>query len=198
MLEVLKRRGEATIPVLAGLLSLNVETVRYHVRGLEGSGYVERRGVRRVGPGRPELLYGLTSRAESLFPRAEGAVLGALAAHLKATGNESLLKAFFDDYIDARRAAAMERLEGLEGAARLAEAARILTELGFMATAESGRGRRPRLHLCHCPLRELVAETRIPCRAELGFIRDMLGEPLARQAYIPSGDATCSYRTRAS
>ena len=91
----------------------------------------------------------------------------------------------------------MARLEGLEGAARLEEVARILTELGFMASSEVGRGR-PRLHLCHCPLRELVAVSRIPCRAELGFIRDMLGEPLTRLAYIPSGDAACSYRTRAS
>ena len=67
VLEVLKRRGEATIPEMAEVLSLNVETVRYHLRGLESAGYVERRGRRSVGPGRPEVLYGLAVQSVALL-----------------------------------------------------------------------------------------------------------------------------------
>jgi predicted ArsR family transcriptional regulator len=195
VLEWLKRRGASSIPALAGGLGLNVETVRHHVRALESLGYVERQGTRASGPGRPELLFVLTSAAEQLFPRREGEMLGALAAHLQATGNESLLEEFFDSYISARRPSALARVAGLTGAARVEEVARILSELGFMATAETEAGL-GRLHLCHCPLRELVEVSRVPCRAELGFIRELLGEQLTRLAYIPSGDASCSYRAR--
>lgn len=195
ILDLLKRRGSAGVPELAAGVSLNVETVRHHVRALESLGYVERRGTRAAGPGRPEVVYGLTAAAETLFPRREGEVLRALAEHLKETGNESLLEEFFATYIGARRGDALARVEGLAGDARVEEVARILTELGFMAMAETGRDR-ARLHLCHCPLRELVEVSRVPCRAELGFIRELLGERLTRLAYIPSGDASCSYRTR--
>jgi predicted ArsR family transcriptional regulator len=195
ILERVKRVGSTTIPVLAEVVGLNIETVRHHLRALESLGYVERRGTRRTGPGRPEVVYGLTERSEQLFPRREGEVLRALAAHLKETGNEALLEEFFATFIGARRGEALARVEGLRGEARLREVARILTELGFMASAEPGSDR-ARLDLCHCPVRELVAVSTVPCRAEIGFIRELVGEQLTRLAYIPAGDASCSYRTR--
>jgi len=195
VLERLKRGGPSTIPVLAEALGLNVETIRHHLRALESLGYVERRGTRPAGPGRPEVIYGLTGMAEQLFPRLEGELLRALAAHLKETGNESLLKDFFEKWIETQRADALARVDGLTGAARVEEVARILSELGFMASAETGSGQ-PRIHLCHCPMRELVEVSRVPCQAELGFVRELLGAPLTRLAFIPAGDATCSYKAR--
>jgi predicted ArsR family transcriptional regulator len=50
------------------------------------------------------------------------------------------------------------------------------------------------LRLCHCPVRELVKVTMVPCRAEVGFVTELLGEKLTRVSYIPSGHAACSYR----
>lgn len=194
LVELLKRGGASTIVELASSMELNPETVRHHLRALESSRYVERRGTRSAGPGRPEQVWSLTAEAERLFPRREGEVLRELAEHLRETGNEAVLQRFFDAWIDARRPEALARVEGLEGQARVEEVARILTELGFMASAEAVRGS-TRLHLCHCPLKELVEVSRVPCRAELGFIRELLGEPLKRLAYIPSGDSSCSYRT---
>lgn len=199
LLNRLKRSGAGTIPELAGEVGLNVETVRHHLSALGSQGLVERRGTRSAGPGRPEVVYGLTSGAESLFPRREGEVLRALVVHLKETGNESLLKEFFESYIGGRRAEALARVAPLEGRARLEEAARILSELGFMALAESGDAEEgERLRLCHCPLREIVDVTSIPCRAELGFVRELMGERLARLSYIPAGDASCTYRAGAA
>lgn len=189
---LLKQQGAATIPELAARMALNVETVRHHVQAVERQELIARVGTRRAGRGRPEIVYGLTAAAEALFPRREGEVLQALAKHLKETGNEAALESFFEAYIDARRPAALARVADLEGRARVEEVARILSELGFMALAESDGGTGVRL--CHCPLRELVEETTIPCRAELGFIRELLGERLTRLSYIPAGDASCSYQ----
>ncbi|MEX0979825.1 MAG: hypothetical protein WDZ89_01955, partial [Gemmatimonadota bacterium] len=129
----------------------------------------------------------------SLFPRREGEVLRALATHLRESGQESLLREFFDGFIGERRAESMARVAHLEGRERLDEVARILTELGFMALVEESPDG-PKLRLCHCPLRELVEVTKIPCRAEIGFVTELLGERLTRVSYIPAGDASCSYR----
>lgn len=192
ILMMLKRAGSATVPTLASVVGLNVETIREHLKDLEAKGLVERRGTRVSGPGRPELVYGLTDEADALFPRREAEVLARLAAYLVETGNEKILSDFFDRYVAERRAEALARVEGLEGRERLLEAATILTEQGFMAVVEEVDGE-PRLRLCHCPLRELVEVSGIPCRAEIGFVRELAGSRLTRVSYIPSGDAACAY-----
>lgn len=195
ILDVLKRRGSSTVPRIAEALGLNVETVRDHLKALTKHGLVHREGRLRAGPGRPEIVYGLTVAAETLFPRREGEVLQELALYLRDTGNAAVLHAFFDRFVGSRREEAMARVEGLEGRARVDEAAAILSELGFMAEVEEVEGG-ARLRLCHCPLRELVDVSKVPCRAEIGFVNELLGERPARQSYIPAGDASCSYATQ--
>ena len=192
IVSALKRSGGATVPILAGIVGLNIETVREHLGILGSQGLVERQGTRSNGPGRPEVVYGLTAEADSLFPRREAEVLKELASFLKETGRADLLEEFFDRYIEARRAESLSRVEGLEGRERLREAAQILSEQGFMAVVEENDGE-PRLRLCHCPLRELVEVSKVPCRAEVGFVRELIGDRLTRVSYIPAGDASCSY-----
>lgn len=192
ILVVLKSTGGATVPMVAGVVGLNIETVRAHLKMLREQGLVQRDGTRSSGPGRPEVVYALTARAEALFPRREAEVLKELASFLTETGRAHLLDEFFDRFIDGRRAESLARVEGLRGRERLLEAARILSEQGFMAVVE-GDGAQPRLRLCNCPLRELVEVSSVPCRAEVGFVRELIGDDLTRVSYIPAGDAACSY-----
>lgn len=212
ILDLVKYRGGGTVPNLAEALELNVETVRGHVKGLVAADLLRREGtVGGDGPGRPEILYRLTSAAERLFPRREAELLRRLAEYLRRSGQQPLLDGFFDEWITERRAEAMSRVAGLSGRERLDEVAAILSELGFMAIVEEGdgaeratdaeaaldaEGRAPRLRLCHCPLRALVDATKTPCRAEAGLVGELLGHELVRESYIPAGDASCSYRPR--
>lgn len=193
ILEHLKRLGRATVPELVEALRLNGETIRAHLKALAGHGLVRRDGSRRSGPGRPEVLYGLTPEADSLFPRLEGAVLRELASYLVQSGNEAALRDFFETRISHRREEALARVRGLEGRQRLDEIARIFSELGFMAVVEE-QGGGCQLRLCHCPIRDLVDATRIPCLAETGFLTELLGAEPTRVSYIPAGASSCSYR----
>jgi predicted ArsR family transcriptional regulator len=193
ILEHLKRNGASTIPVMAAEFELSVETVRSHLTSLGSDGLVERVGTRRKGPGRPEIVYGLTDRAQVLFPAREGEILQDLAAFLEEHGSRHLLREFFDGQVSRRRATSMERVRDLHGPARLEEVARILSEEGFMAEVRTDDAGRRVLRLCHCPMRGLVSVTTAPCRAELAFVREMLGDGLSRVSYIPSGDAACCY-----
>lgn len=195
ILRHLKRSGNASIPEVARALELSPESIRAHVRTLAEQGLVEDVGARGEGRGRPERLHALTRAAEALFPRREAELLQELATFLRATGREAVLGEFLDGFAARRRAAAMERLGALKGRRRLEEVARILTEEGYMAEIQEGEGDAPpRLRLCHCPLRELVDVTKAPCKAELGFVRELVGGgALARVEYIPDGDAACAY-----
>jgi len=196
VLQALKRRGPATIVELGAALRFAKETLREHLEALVFRGLVTRAAARRGRPGRPEILYALAPAAEAYFPRRESAVLTDLVRHLLVEGREAELRAFFTARAAERREAARARLEGLRGRRRLEEVARILTEDGYMAEAESDPAGRPRrLRLCHCPIRDVVAVTPLPCGAELRYVRELLGREsrLVRVSYLPDGDASCSY-----
>ena len=102
LLDALKYRGRATVPELAADLDLNVETIREHLRTLEARMLVRREGTQQQGPGRPEVLFGLTPEAEALFPRREGEMLQALARYLVAQGQTPLLREFFREHAAER------------------------------------------------------------------------------------------------
>lgn len=191
VLDLLKREGEQSVGQLAAALDLAVETVRGHLNALAGHGLVRRTGTRKDGPGRPEILYGLSAEAEELFPQEEGRLLRHLTAYLTEQGHDDVLESFFEARVDEQRAVARDRLEGLTGRDRLEEVAAILTEQGFMAEVVDDD--RPALRLCHCPLKEMVAVSRLPCRAEGAWVREMLGEELVRRSWMPDGDRTCTY-----
>ncbi|MDP2529099.1 MAG: winged helix-turn-helix transcriptional regulator [Candidatus Palauibacterales bacterium] len=191
----LKRHGAMTLATISEAFDLSPETLRSHLRDLEAEGVVERAGVRRHGRGRPEVIYRLAPAAERLFPQREGEMLGELAAFLVRSGRPDLIHGFFEERMARRRAEALERVEGLEGRARMEEIADILTEEGFMAEVETSADGESELRLCHCPIRELVDVSTVPCKAEIGLIRELLGD-LARHSYIPNGEPACSYSLR--
>lgn len=193
VLLLLKRRGQQSVGELAAALDLAAETVRGHMNALTGRGLVRRSGSRKEGPGRPEILYGLTDEAEALFPQEEGRLLRELTAYLTGEGHTDVLEAFFDARLARQSQEARSRLEGLEGRERLAEVADILTEQGFMAELVETDDGEPGLRLCHCPLKEMVAASRLPCQAEVAWIRELLGEELSRRSWMPEGDRTCTY-----
>lgn len=192
ILELLKRRGVSTLADLEVGLELARETLRDHLKALAGQGLVERAGARREGPGRPHVLYRLTAAGEALFPQRAGELLRELAAFLLAAGHQGLLTEFFETRAQRKREALHRRVAALDGMDRLEEVARILSEEGFLAeveTSDSG----PRLCLCHCPLRDLVAVSRLPCRAEMALVGELLGGALQRVSFMPEGGHNCTY-----
>ena len=189
LLEALKRRGASTLLEAAADVDLSRETVREHLNALAAEGLVARAGARRGRPGRPEVLYRLTERAAPLFPQRDGEVLAELAAYLLDAGGEATLKRFFTERARARLEGSRARLAGLRGHKRLEEVAEILIEQGYMAEVDGNS-----LRLCHCPIRHVVSATRLPCRAELALVEELLGRRLSREDYLPEGGTSCSYR----
>ncbi|MEO8505409.1 MAG: hypothetical protein ABI609_16045 [Acidobacteriota bacterium] len=209
LLELIKRAGEVTLAGLEHDIGVARETVRSHLAALVGARLVERSGVRRSGPGRPQIVYRLTAEGDALFPRREGELLADLARFLLANGQGGLLEGFFVERTERRRERLMKRVEGLDGGERLQEVARVLSEEGFLAElrtesesesefeseskSDTATAPAATLRLCHCPLRDLVAVTQLPCRFEQILLESLLGRSLERTGYRPDGDACCSY-----
>jgi predicted ArsR family transcriptional regulator len=192
VLLTLKRLGAATQAQVAREVPFAPATLREHLQSLVARGLVQRRGSRHAKPGRPEVVYALTERGNALFPSRASDVLHELIVYLIDVGETTLLERFFAARVAARRPAALERVRGLTGPERAQEAARILSEEGFMALV-GGTPEEPTLRLCHCPIRDVVSITRIPCRYEQELVAELLERPLRRVEYLPDGDASCSY-----
>ena len=173
------------------------ETVRSHLESLTAQKLIERAGVRRQGPGRPQVVYRLSAQGEALFPRREG-MLAELARYLLDSEHPEMLKEFLSSRTDAKHSRLAGRLEGLEAGERLSEIARSLSTEGFLAEAVLEGDEPVRLRLCHCPLRDLVAVTHLPCRTEMELVEKLLGRPLERTQFIPDGATSCTYSVGAA
>ena len=193
LLGLLKRRGPTTIVDLERTVGLARESVRDHMQALIAAGFVERAGLRRAGPGRPATVYRLTERGERLFPQREPELLREMATFLIAEQREDVLERFLAARAGGKRQRLGVRLGGLEGFARAEALAAILDEEGFLAEVEASGDGRCLLRLCHCPLRELVAVTHLPCRSELELVQELLGAELRRESFMPDGASSCTY-----
>lgn len=191
LLLALKRLGQATQAQVARELPFAPATLREHLQSLVARGLVQRVGSRHAKPGRPEVVYALTDRADALFPSRAPELLRELVAYLIETGHSRELQGFFNRRVAARRPAALARVSGLSGQARVQEVARIFSEEGYMAL--TGADGAPALRLCHCPIRDVVSVTRLPCRYEEELMAELLQRPLRRTEYMPDGDPSCSY-----
>ena len=198
VLLALKQRGPSTVSALSAELGLAPTTLRGHLQALAGEGLVARHGLTHGKRGRPDVVFAVGPEGERLFPRFESQVLGELIRYLSASGRQDAVEDFFASRVSARRERLLPRVQGLQGVERLREVARIMSEEGFMARVDAGPDGRPRLHLCHCPLQGLVAETRIPCRYEESLLAEFAGSPIDRIDYLPDGGTACSYLERAA
>ncbi len=190
LLSQLKKIGKATLAELG--IELARETVRDHLTSLQAQGLVERDGVRREGPGRPQVVYRLSPRGEQLFPQREGELLRELTEFLLDEDLEALLERFFAERNRSKRQRLLARLAPMAPSERLRTLAAAMTADGFLAeVAQSSDG--PQLRLCHCPWRRLVGVSQVPCQAELSLVRELLGADLERHSFMPNGDSTCTY-----
>ncbi len=195
LLHALKRRGPSTTEELAENFQLATGTLREHIRALEARRLVERVGRRSEGPGRPHVIYGLTDAGQTLFPQGEAQLLAALVEHLLSTGREELVEEFFLARAKSGYAGVADRLEKLDPAERRRAAVEIMTESGYMPelSEDSDTGDTV-IRLCNCPLRSVVAVTRLPCRTEERLLAALVDAEIERFAYMPDGDDSCSYR----
>lgn len=192
LLEALKRRGESTLAELEGSVEVAAETVRSHLQALVAQGLVERSGLLRAGPGRPRIRYQLSEAGDALFPQRDRELLRELASFLLDSGHGALLEEFFTERLRRKRAEADARLAGVPESERLDAVAKLLSEEGFLAEVVTDAAGR-HLRLGHCPLRELVEVSRLPCRAEMALVGELLGQPLHRESFIPDGAPSCTY-----
>jgi predicted ArsR family transcriptional regulator len=197
LIDLIKHNGTISVNDLVEHTGLSKTSVREHLLQLERDGEIERDYVR-SGRGRPSLEFRLTSKAERFFPSAEVEMFRKLLRHLIEEGHEETLQNFFETYWQDRLQKAKIRMDTTSEKAphaRLYELQAFLVEEGFMAELEVDEEQnRITIRECNCPFREVVKETRLPCRLEEKFYQELLHPEAKRTAYIADGDFSCTYQ----
>jgi predicted ArsR family transcriptional regulator len=193
----LLRGGEATVDELAARLAMTPNGVRFHLTELERDGLVVQRSVRR-GPRKPSHGYSLSPRAEALFPRAYDALLNAVLRDLRAGPPRADLEALFRRLGRQLGAAHAHRFRGLTPKQGVAEALRVLDELGGAAVARPGDDGSALVVGQSCPFKAVVPEHPEVCALLEAFLAEVLPGASVQEC-CQKGDAPhCRFEVRPS
>ncbi len=173
------RRSARTVEDLARVLGLTDNGIRAHLAALERDGIVRQRGVVRRGSGKPAYVYGLTSQAEGLFPKAYGPVLrellDVLAERVGPEETEVLLRAVGSRLADGRGVPVGGGGGGVR--ARLEAGVALLNDLGGLAELEE-HGETVLIRGYSCPLTAVVPGHPGVCRMAESLLTELTGVPI--------------------
>ena len=190
----LLRGCELTADELGARLGVTPNAARFHLAELERTGLVAQRAVRR-GPRKPSSGYSLTDRGEALFPKRYDALLNAVLRDVRAGHAPGEVAALFRRLGLRLAARDAPRFAGRPGAARVAEALRVLGDLGGAAAAEVD-AQRPGVTAIvgrSCPFGAVVAEHPEACALLEAYLAAALPGATVRQACHKGGAPRCRF-----
>jgi len=194
IVEHLQRHGRATVKELGQLLRLTSTGIRQHLTVLERDGLVlasEERG--RVG--RPTLVYTLTEKAESLFPKSYDELAIALLEEIRAEEGSERLYQLLHRVAQRLAKSYWERVEGKSLAQRVEETALILQEQGCLVDWEQ-QDEEFLLHEFTCPLSKIAKQDSSVCTLHLDLVRLLTGADTRLVRSLLRGEGACTYRIR--
>ena len=194
ILEYLQRHGRGTVKELGELLGLTSTGIRQHLTVLERDGLVTAREERgRVG--RPTLVYSLTEKADSLFPKTYDVLASVLLEEIRASdGNEKLHQLL---QRVARRLASpyVERVQGKALPERVRETAAIMEEQGCLVDYSENESEFL-IDEYTCPFPKTAQRDRSVCALHVEFVRLLSGGDTRLTRSLLRGEGACTYRIR--
>lgn len=185
IIEILKRRNMASVGELSQALGLTPVTIRHHLDSLLADHIVsEPVPRRRPGPGRPEMVYGLTSRADEHTPRNYGEMCGCLlqAVGDSAAGSQALLE----------QAGIALAAKGNRRGPRpnLNSVIKFLEDRGYFPSLERDESGQV-IVLANCPYLEVARAMPQVCQFDVALIQQLVGGNVVAQSSMARGEPNC-------
>jgi predicted ArsR family transcriptional regulator len=194
LLYYLKIMQQAGLEELANVMKISRMAVHKHLAALQKRGLVE--GVEIRGHvGRPRMVYQLTTRSKTVFPRSYSAIASyALDFIERNMGKEAVQKVLherqnelFDQYY--------KRLKDLDFDERVRQLAKIRDEEGYMAESkkESKSGGKYVLFEYNCPIIQIAEKHWEACLAETELFEKLLDADIDTTHRAAKGDLVCRF-----
>src|SRR5436309_4266173 len=191
ILELLRRRGRCSAETIAGDLGVTPNAIRQHLTNLERDGLVVSRRER-GGRGRPSLLFALTERADSVFPKRYGQLATMVLQEVQEMGGPDALDEVFAR-VAARHASAIEKdLEDLGFDEKLHRVVNWIGRAGTLVEQTEGvEGIHVTIH--NCPFRNTALKFPQVCTITPQLISRLTGAAVSQSDSIHRRDPYCSF-----
>jgi predicted ArsR family transcriptional regulator len=191
VLELLRRKGRSSAETISNDLGVTPNAVRQHLTNLEREGLVVSQ-PERSGRGRPSLLFGLTERADAVFPKRYGQLATMVLQEVQEMGGPDALDEVFAR-VAARHASALERdLDGLDFDEKLRRVVAWIGRAGTLVEqAESPEGVKITIH--NCPFRNTALKFPQVCTITPQLISRLTQAAISQADSIHRHDPYCSF-----
>ena len=191
VLELLRRKGPASAEAIATDLAVTPNAVRQHLTNLERDGFV-RSQPEHHARGRPSLLFSLTERADSVFPKRYGQLATMVLQEVQEMGGPEALDEIFAR-VAARHARAIEPdLEGLEFDKKVNHVVAWISRAGTLAErTDTDEGIKVTIH--NCPFRNTALKFPQVCTITPQLMSRLLQAPVSQADSIHRRDPYCSF-----
>src|SRR5690349_23422780 len=191
VLELLRRNGRCSAEAVARDLGLTTNAVRQHLTNLEREGLVHSH-PERSGRGRPSLLFALTERADSVFPKRYGQLATMVLQEVQEMGGPDALDEVFAR-VATRHANAIEMdLDGLDFDEKLRRVVAWIGRAGTLVEqAESPEGVKITIH--NCPFRNTALKFPQVCTITPQLISRLTDAAISQADSIHRRDPYCSF-----
>ena len=191
VLELLRRKGRSSAETIASDLGVTPNAVRQHLTNLERDRLVVSH-PERSGRGRPSLLFALTERADSVFPKRYGQLATMVLQEVQEMGGPGALDEVFAR-VAARHADAIEKdLGGLEFEEKLRRVVNWIGRAGTLVEQSEGvEGIQVTIH--NCPFRNTALKFPQVCSITPQLISRLTGAAVSQSDSIHRRDPYCSF-----
>ena len=201
ILRILKERGQATIPELAGRLRLVHESIRKQVLDMQRRGWITSRceaqddSEQGAMTGRPPIEYCLTPAGDHFFPKDYDGLFLQLLETMKDTHGEDAVVELAATLTDDRVAGLRDRANGPSLQDKVA-ALRAIYREGDAFTEVTSRGSDLVLTEKCCPYLNIALEQPLICSTTVSTLRRILGYEVVRERRFQDGDHRCEFHVK--
>lgn len=191
LLNLLRKRGTASVSDLVEALGVTATAVRLRLTRLMDDGLVRREEVTREGRGRPSHRYLLTEKGIRSGGDNYADLAEVLWAEIRSIDDPEVRTGLLGR-IAAQLASRSGRLPGETLEERMRQLAAMMGERHVPFEVDTS-GDLPILTAVACPYPELVEHDRSICAMEKMLFSEVLGHPVHLTDCRPHGDACCSF-----
>ncbi|MDY6875333.1 MAG: ArsR family transcriptional regulator [Chloroflexota bacterium] len=200
ILNIIKKRDQATVGELSQELGLTTVTVRHHLDVLRSVGLVASPLVRRrKTPGRPQYTYTLTEDASTFFPKKydhlASLILSEVHSRLSPAEVNQMMECIGERIADQATLPDEDDFE-----TRLIAAVEFLDRQGYLAhweRHEDGENAGEYLlHVANCPYERVARQYHEVCTIDMTLLTRLLGTSPQRIAWADQSDHQCTYAIR--
>lgn len=192
ILDILKRRGSASVDELARDLGLTSMCIRQHLSVLERDALVMSHEERQR-LGRPRNIYALTERAEELFPRSYHLLLDWVLEEIEAMDGEDKIKQLVERLANRLYRQHAIEMNGKNLEEKVASLAGLLSNAGSLADWEKTADGYL-LHEHNCRYHRVALRHRQICRLELLFLGKLFGTEVEMSECLLDEGPRCTYK----